>query len=630
MSETAGPTGAGRVEDLVGAPEPDRLTERGLASVWRRGRRGAGLFAYWLCLIFVIPSLILTVAAVAAIALGFGAGYGLSVPSWYYYGPALFGAIAAYGLALGGLFGLVSGLIRLVTPRPILGAWVRMTTARKSAGSSAIRLEILPEGAGKRVVRSGRPALYRILAGGLIVSAVSIPAGLACGFLSWKYLEARIARAEAAAYEDTALWRIEDFIESREPMPDELNSSLVADEVVLMLPENWPSLPEGEDPKGPAGEFDRAYKGEWDTEANRRLAPETARAFRGELAQHADAIEMSRSLAGMKSGQHSFELGLKLIDTLLPQSQDARQAPRLLQLDAAIRAEAGDIDGALEDCRAILGAARSIGDEPFAISMLVRMAILTVARQTIERAMAQGEASDRMLQTLQAEVAEERAYPHLLQAMRGERGSTVELIRRLRDGELTLNQFSGGESDGPVRALSGFGQLWFHYQYAVALEWGNENVEIAHGPMNEYVPRWNAFERKLVETARHPVWSTLALMPSKMWPAMASLIDSILRNQAFLATTEVFLAAERYRIATGKWPGSIDELSPKYLQAIPRDPYNGGPLGYRIDSDRLIVHTVGPDLRDNGGAYERTYYKTKGPDDIGITGWLPRSRGLPR
>ena len=54
---------------------------------------------------------------------------------------------------------------------------------------------------------------------------------------------------------------------------------------------------------------------------------------------------------------------------------------RLLQADAAIRAHNGDLDGALDSCRAILGAGRSIGDEPFVISQLVRIAIGMLSRR---------------------------------------------------------------------------------------------------------------------------------------------------------------------------------------------------------------------------------------------------------
>ena len=59
--------------------------------------------------------------------------------------------------------------------------------------------------------------------------------------------------------------------------------------------------------------------------------------------------------------------GVGFIDTPLPQTQDVRTVARLLMIDAAIRAHDGNPDGALESCSAILGAGRSIGDEPFLI-----------------------------------------------------------------------------------------------------------------------------------------------------------------------------------------------------------------------------------------------------------------------
>ena len=63
--------------------------------------------------------------------------------------------------------------------------------------------------------------------------------------------------------------------------------------------------------------------------------------------------------------------------------------------DAAIRAHDSDADGALESCRAVFCVGRSIGDEPFLISQLVRVAIGGVALNSIRRALAQGEPSEQ-------------------------------------------------------------------------------------------------------------------------------------------------------------------------------------------------------------------------------------------
>ena len=46
-------------------------------------------------------------------------------------------------------------------------------------------------------------------------------------------------------------------------------------------------------------------------------------------------------------------------------------------------------------------------------------------------------------------------------------------------------------------------------------------------------------------------------------------------------------------------PATLDALVPKYISAVPRDPFDGKPLRY--DSKKKIVYSVGYNLKDDGG-----------------------------
>ena len=106
---------------------------------------------------------------------------------------------------------------------------------------------------------------------------------------------------------------------------------------------------------------------------------------------------------------------------------------RLLVADAAIRAHDGDCDGALDSCRAILGTARSIGDEPFLISQLVRFAIDAVALKSVRRALGQGESSEAALARLQNLLTDELAQPLMLHRAEG-RTSRFDRVDRATQG----------------------------------------------------------------------------------------------------------------------------------------------------------------------------------------------------
>ncbi len=62
---------------------------------------------------------------------------------------------------------------------------------------------------------------------------------------------------------------------------------------------------------------------------------------------------------------------------------------------------------------------------------------------------------------------------------------------------------------------------------------------------------------------------------------------------------ETCLAAEQFRRTNGRVPAALEELVPKFLSAVPRDPFESSrPLSY--DAERGVAWTVGPDGNYNG------------------------------
>lgn len=73
-------------------------------------------------------------------------------------------------------------------------------------------------------------------------------------------------------------------------------------------------------------------------------------------------------------------------------------------------------------------------------------------------------------------------------------------------------------------------------------------------------------------------------------------------RRAHLRVTQTGLAIERYRLAEGRLPGSLKDLVPAYMQAVPMDPYDGRSLKYRKLKTGYVVYSIGYDMTDEGGA----------------------------
>jgi hypothetical protein len=54
-----------------------------------------------------------------------------------------------------------------------------------------------------------------------------------------------------------------------------------------------------------------------------------------------------------------------------------------------------------------------------------------------------------------------------------------------------------------------------------------------------------------------------------------------IRRIAGLRTAYVALAVERYRLAFGRLPDTLVDLVPTYLEAVPKDPFDGDELRYK-------------------------------------------------
>ena len=80
------------------------------------------------------------------------------------------------------------------------------------------------------------------------------------------------------------------------------------------------------------------------------------------------------------------------------------------------------------------------------------------------------------------------------------------------------------------------------------------------------------------------------------------------------------IAAELYRLDHGNYPTGLDALVPKYLAALPKDTFSGKPLLFKSLPNGVLIYSVGPNGKDDGGAGDQTWNESgrisAGADDI--------------
>ena len=324
-------------------------------------------------------------------------------------------------------------------------------------------------------------------------------------------------------------------------------------------------------------------------------------------------------------GYYPIEMKENPIVTLLPHAEKARAMASLLDYDARISTMEGDPERGIRSARAGLVVAKSIGDEPFLISQLVRIACAKVAAQSALQVLAWSEPKQGLAE-LQAELLAEANFPWLLTGLRGERGMIDKLFQGLESGAITFRDLGGlgGDGEGSMKkfAFKLYKGL-LPGDHAKALELLSAYIAAAKLPPTEQVAAVKA-----IPLPPRPPEDFRYMVALMIVPATAKVAEASIRIRADLLAASAAIACERFRIANGRWPTSLAEIPKAILPEVPTDPYDGQPLRFRRFEDGIAVYSV-------GDGKEETVMRRRGNGDPlshigqGWKLWSPEHRGLP-
>jgi hypothetical protein len=328
-------------------------------------------------------------------------------------------------------------------------------------------------------------------------------------------------------------------------------------------------------------------------------------------------VKLARSLKDFRgAGRFAIKVAPDWISTNLDPLQRCRGVMAMLQYDAWLRAEDEDAAGALQSCRAGLVAARSIGDEPYLIAMLIRVAGQQIFVAALERTLAQSEnPPPAELKAIHELILREIDAPILLNGMRGERGVLFHVAELLASGKMRASTMGV-----TLRAGASLQEQLFDVFPGLAaggraeqLRLMTQAVEAAKLPAHEQKEAFAKVDNATRESS--------AITVRLLMPAVLKVAEANRRSQANLRSALAALAIERYRLKQGAWPEALaDVVKAGLLDAVPLDPMDGQPLRYKRLADGVVVYSVGLDGVDNGGTINRDNPTAPG-SDLGVRLW---------
>jgi hypothetical protein len=305
-------------------------------------------------------------------------------------------------------------------------------------------------------------------------------------------------------------------------------------------------------------------------------------------------------------------------DILLPHLAELKQTSQVLQLRALAELQNGQSEQALDDVKLSLRLVESVRNEPFLISHLVRIAILQITLQPVYEGLAEHKWSDAQLVMLDSELSKLDFLADYKLSMRGEMGVHGGIIRFLRRHPGQFLNLANDVSGNRNMSAGEFAVDTAMHWHLVPSGWFYQNqlhcarameefyLPVADVDQQTFKPAMVLRANAAVETERKKL-TPFNILERVLLPALGSAAIKFAYAQSSTDLARTAIALERYRLAHGEFPESLDALAPQIMEKIPQDVIGGQPLHYRrTDDGQFVLYSVGWNETDDGGVVGRT------------------------
>ncbi|MCL5097810.1 MAG: hypothetical protein M1608_09865, partial [Candidatus Omnitrophica bacterium] len=307
---------------------------------------------------------------------------------------------------------------------------------------------------------------------------------------------------------------------------------------------------------------------------------------------------------------------------LVPHLNLLLSACKVLRLRAVAELTLGQTDAAFDDVCLTFDLADAIRNEPLVMSYLTRISELFQTIWPIAEGLSRHQWSEAQLKAFQNRLQQLNLCGDARHALAAERVLSgiipIDRLRRSANRGPMLDRLyvlPDGPQGKNIRVLASvIPRGWFYL----------EQLNFARLYEEYVLPTIDAAHNEITPTADRRLTAQFEIGPGHSdlhWFLRHELIlHGIVRNiwrnmwqadwvasvQAGLNSATLACALERYRLAHGQFPDSLNALVPRFIEKVPHDIINGKPLHYRRTQDgQFILYSVGWNETDDGGTVGR-------------------------
>ena len=310
------------------------------------------------------------------------------------------------------------------------------------------------------------------------------------------------------------------------------------------------------------------------------------------LADHAEALKQFHEAAELGGAARLDAVHDPLTFDLL----GMREATQLLLVESLVQAHKGQLDSTVDSLETILSLGKACAGSPSLMSFVVRQAVDMSAVDLLLRLLPEASFSDAQLARLQSPL---RAIDHRAEFLHALIGERVFGIRTLGSPQPAVGP--------PTSALEAFTTAFTSKDTMLRyLETMSSAISAAKRPWREAFEKSETIDDWDKAIPYYAHFEGVGTISIEWHFGVAT------RVMARIRMADIALALQRYRLANGRLPKTLDDLIPDLLPAVPLDPFTDEPLHYRPTDDGFVVYSVGDDREDDGGQFEE--FRTLKPD----------------
>jgi hypothetical protein len=287
---------------------------------------------------------------------------------------------------------------------------------------------------------------------------------------------------------------------------------------------------------------------------------------------------------------------------------DQIRASRIISIHAILALDEHRPDVALGDIHVNLQIADGLRRQPMLVSGLVAIAVTTMTLPVIHDGLATHAWSGDQIDHLESELSQIDYFANYQLALRGEALNMLSLLENMRAWRPAKTDAASAKSNrhSYFPDVDSLFFDWWPAGWTDQLKVRGTDFDLTAAHFLDrrlrtvQVSRVDVFENELGHRGNiHSLWDILADVA--VGPVAAA-TQNFTQAQANVDMARIGCALERYRMNYSAYPGTLNELTPAFIDALPHDVIDGAPYRYRPQArGGYLLYSVGWNQKDDGG-----------------------------